>query len=69
MYCENCDNTGSICEVCKEADGECTCVDGPELINCPDCEDDEEEEDIDDDQIDSDESDDDEVWQDPLEDE
>jgi hypothetical protein len=35
--CSTCGDTGYICEVCEEADGECTCVDGPTLVPCPDC--------------------------------
>lgn len=35
--CPTCHDTGYICADCDEADGECECDDGPELIDCPTC--------------------------------
>lgn len=37
MKCATCDGTGYVCDVCREADGECTCEDGPEVIKCDSC--------------------------------
>ena len=36
--CATCSDTGYVCDHCGNADGECTCEDGPELVDCPDCE-------------------------------
>lgn len=42
--CDSCDDTGLICSDCEQADGQCTCEDGPgHLIDCPDCDDDEDD--------------------------
>lgn len=35
--CETCDGTGYTCTECANADGNCTCEDGPELTSCDDC--------------------------------
>lgn len=35
--CSTCAYTGYVCDVCREADGNCTCEDGPELVECDDC--------------------------------
>ena len=37
--CKTCCETGYICEDCRQPDGACECVDGPELVPCPDCSD------------------------------
>jgi hypothetical protein len=37
MTCETCNDTGYVCEICDEADGNCTCPDGPSLVRCDDC--------------------------------
>jgi len=35
--CSTCHSTGYVCAQCNEADGDCTCSDGPDLVPCPDC--------------------------------
>lgn len=37
IECDTCLDTGSVCENCDHADGDCICEDGPELTGCPDC--------------------------------
>lgn len=37
MDCEMCADTGYTCAECGEADGECLCDDGPDLVRCTDC--------------------------------
>lgn len=36
--CQTCAGTGYVCDVCRNADGDCTCEEGPELVRCDDCE-------------------------------
>lgn len=33
--CPICLGMGYICKNCRNPDGECTCEDGPDLIQCP----------------------------------
>ncbi len=40
--CPNCNGTGYFCEECLNADGECECIDGPELAPCEECDDEDE---------------------------
>jgi hypothetical protein len=35
--CPTCLDTGYVCLECGEADGECTCDEGPDLTRCEDC--------------------------------
>jgi hypothetical protein len=35
--CPNCADTGYFCAVCLNADGNCICEEGPELMPCEDC--------------------------------
>lgn len=35
--CLKCDGTGYVCANCDEADGQCTCDDGPEEVRCDEC--------------------------------
>lgn len=38
--CDVCNDTGYVCEECGNADGECACDDGPDLVRCPEGHDD-----------------------------
>lgn len=35
--CRTCEDTGYVCDECREAAGNCTCEDGPQLVVCDDC--------------------------------
>ena len=37
IKCATCNDTGYVCDVCRHADGDCTCEDGPELVPCDEC--------------------------------
>lgn len=35
--CSSCDDTGYVCSNCGNADGACSCEDGPTLERCAEC--------------------------------
>lgn len=35
--CATCNDTGQVCDLCRHADGDCICEDGPELVGCDQC--------------------------------
>lgn len=35
--CETCENMRYVCRNCNAPDGDCECLYGPEIVECPDC--------------------------------
>lgn len=60
--CQTCKDTGYVCDVCREADGDCTCDDGPDLVACDLCYDGDGQDDDDLDDDDDEEEDEDDGW-------
>lgn len=42
--CSDCNDTGYVCAECLEADGDCKCEEGPDLIPCENCPDEDDDE-------------------------